>query len=585
MKSIATPFLAVFLTSTTLLALPCQDEEEFDLARLEAQFAQQMSGCQMVGLFTTRDPEKKPQRDSYTILKVRKLRDSKWQFLARVEYQEKPITVPLVVDVKWAGDTPVIQVTDMKIPFLGTYTARVVIYRGEYAGTWSGVGYGGQMYGKIVPPQGKGKKKAAVGNWPTWRGADGTCVAAEGSNPPVTWSDDENIKWKVEIPGKGSSSPIIWGDKVYVTTAIETDKEGTAPATRGGRGGRSGGIPGFTSARPSKVHEFVVYALNRQDGSVAWRQVVKKAVPHEGGHATASQASNSPITDGERIYAHFGSRGLHCLDVSGKLLWSKDFGLMRTAASFGEGSSPALHGNTLVMVWDHEGDSFVAAFDKVSGKELWRKARRESTSWSTPLITEVGGKAQVILTASGASRGYDLETGEILWSVSGMTRNPIPSPIQVDGIAYLMSGFQGSTMQAIKLAGAEGNLRDSDNLLWTHRRGTSYVPSAMVYQGEVYFLRVSNGVLSCLDAKTGEAHYEGKRMRRMGTVYSSPVAAAGRIYFTSRRGYTKVIKAGSKYEELATNRLHDTIDGTAAIVGNEIYMRGEKHLYCIAEKK
>jgi hypothetical protein len=239
MKAIAIPFLAVFLTSTTLLALPCQDEEEFDLAKLEAQFVQQMSGCQMVGLFTTRDPEKKPQRDSYTILKVRKLRDSKWQFLARVEYQKKPITVPLVVDVKWAGDTPVIQVTDMKIPFLGTYTARVVIYRGEYAGTWSGVGYGGQMYGKIVPPQGKGKKKAAAGNWPTWRGADGTCVAAEGSNPPVTWSDDENIKWKVEIPGKGSSSPIIWDDKVYLTTAVETDEEGAAPSARGGRGGRS----------------------------------------------------------------------------------------------------------------------------------------------------------------------------------------------------------------------------------------------------------------------------------------------------------------------------------------------------------
>ncbi|MEE2886338.1 MAG: PQQ-binding-like beta-propeller repeat protein, partial [Planctomycetota bacterium] len=367
--------------------------------------------------------------------------------------------------------------------------------------------------------------------------------------------------------------------------AVETDVEGTAAAGGGARSGRRGGIPGFTSSRPTKIHEFVVYALNRQDGSVAWRRVVKKAVPHEGGHATASQASNSPITDGERIYAHFGSRGLHCLDATGKVLWSKDFGLMRTAMSFGEGSSPSLYGNTLVVVWDHEGDSFVAAFDKVSGKELWRTDRREGTSWSTPLITEVGGKAQAILTAAGASRGYDLQSGEEIWRCSGMTRNPIPSPIHVDGVAYLMSGFQGSTMQAIKLAGAKGNLRDSDNLLWTHRRGTSYVPSAMVYQGEIYFLRVSNGVLTCLDAKTGDVHYEGQRMRRMGTVYSSPVAAAGRIYFTSRRGYTKVIKAGEKYEELATNRLHDIIDGTPAIVDNEIYMRGEKHLYCIAEQK
>jgi len=582
MKQFLIQILVLSLTSASAIALPGQDDES-DPAVLERQFAEQMTGCQMVGLFTMRDSDKAPQRDSYTILKVRKLRDSKWQFLARVEYQEKPITVPLVVDVKWAGDTPVIQVTDMKIPFLGTYTARVVIYRGEYAGTWSGVGYGGQMFGKIVPPQGKGKSGAAAGNWPTWRGTDGTCVAAQGCNPPVKWSDDENIKWKVAVPGKGSSSPIIWGDRIYVTTAIETEAEGQAGSSSGGS--RRGGIPGFTSARPTKVHEFVVYALNRADGSVVWRQVVKKAVPHEGGHATASQASNSPITDGERIYAHFGSRGLHCLDAAGKVLWSKDFGQMRTAMSFGEGSSPALHGNTLVVIWDHEGDSFVAAFDKVTGKELWRKERRESTSWSTPLITEVGGKPQVILTASRASRGYDLSSGEPLWSCSGMTRNPIPSPIQVGGIAYLMSGYQGSTMQAIKLAGAQGNLRDSDNLLWTHSRGTSYVPSAIVYKGGVYFLRVSNGVLTCLDAKTGEVNYEGQRMRRMGTVYSSPVAAAGRIYFTSRRGYTKVIKAGTKYEELATNRLHDVVDGTPAIVGDEIYMRGEKFLYCIAEKK
>lgn len=581
MNPIAVHSLALLLLSAAAPAMSMQDDE-FDQAELERQFTEQMTGCRMVGLFTMRDSKKKPQRDSYTILKVRKLRDSKWQFMARVEYQKKPITVPLVVDVKWAGDTPVIQVTDMKIPFLGTYTARVLIYRGEYAGTWSGVGYGGQMYGKIVPGQGKQKKQSAAGNWPSWRGTDGSCIAAKGSNPPVEWGDDKNMKWKVKIPGKGSSSPIIWGDKVYVTTAIETDVEGTQASSSGG--GR-GGIPGFTSRRPTNIHEFVVYALNRKDGSVAWRRIVKKTVPHEGGHSTSSQASNSPVTDGARIYAHFGSRGLHCLDLSGKVLWSKDFGLMRTAASFGEGSSPALHGNTLVMAWDHEGDSFVAAFDKRTGKELWRKARRERTSWSTPLITMVGGKAQAILTASGASRGYDLETGEVLWSCSGMTRNPIPSPIHVDGIAYLMSGFQGSTMQAIKLAGAEGNLRDSDNLLWTHRQGTSYVPSAMVYQGGVYFLRVSSGVLTCLDAKSGKVHYEGKKMRRMGTIYSSPVAAAGRIYFTSRRGYTKVLKAGSSYQELATNRLHDIIDGTAAIAGNEIYMRGEKFLYCIAEQK
>ncbi len=579
MNTTAAPFFAVWLLTASLAALPQQDGE-FDQAQLEQQFAEQMSGCRMVGMFTLRDPKKKPQRDSYTILKVKKLRGSKWQFKARVEYRKVPVTVPLVVDVKWAGDTPVIQVTDMNIPFLGKYSARVVVYDGEYAGTWSGVGYGGQMYGKIVKAKAKAKADA---NWPSWRGSDGTCVAAEGSNPPTTWSDEKNIKWKVKIPGKGSSSPITWGNRIYVTTAIETDEEGAAPAAAGRS--RFGGFGGMTSRRPTNKHEFAVYALNRGDGSVAWRRVVNKTVPHEGGHATASQASNSPITDGKRIYAHFGSRGLHCLDAAGSILWSKDFGRMRTAMSFGEGSSPALYGNTLVVGWDHEGDSFVAAFDKESGKELWRKSRRQGTSWSTPVVVDVGGRPQVILTASRASRAYDLETGEVIWSCSGMTRNTIPSPICVDGVAYLMSGFQGSSLQAIKLAGAKGDIRDTEHMLWTHNQGTPYVPSGIVYQGRVYFLRVSSGVLSCLDAKTGEPQFEGQKMRRMGTTYSSPVAANGRIYFTSRRGYTKVIKASGDYEELATNRLHDIIDGTPAIVGNEIYMRGEKFLYCIAEQQ
>jgi outer membrane protein assembly factor BamB len=255
---------------------------------------------------------------------------------------------------------------------------------------------------------------------------------------------------------------------------------------------------------------------------------------------------------------------------------------MRIPNSFGEGSSPALYKDTLVVIWDHEGDSFITALDKKTGAPRWRKERRERTSWSTPLVVEVGGKPQVLVSATGASCAYDLKTGEVLWTCSGMTSNAIPSPAYADGMAYLMSGFRGYKLQAIKLAGAKGNLRGTDALVWEHGEQTSYVPSHLVYQGNVYFLRDSSGVLSCLDAKTGEVRYQGKRMSRIGTTYSSPVGAGGKVYITSRRGYTKVLEAGPKYKEIATNRLKDMIDGTPAIVGDEIYFRGEKHLYCIA---
>ncbi|MBK8977240.1 MAG: PQQ-binding-like beta-propeller repeat protein [Planctomycetes bacterium] len=419
--------------------------------------------------------------------------------------------------------------------------------------------------------------------WPNWRGPDGTGAAPAG-DPPVEWSEEQNVRWKVPIPGVGCSSPVVWSDRVYVTTAIETDREGAAPGgepagddrrRRGGRGARG----------PSKVYEFRVLCLDRADGSTVWDTKVNECVPHEGSHPTASMASASPIVDGERVYAFFGSRGLHCLDLKGEILWSKDLGRMRIAAGFGEGASPALFGDTLVVNWDHEGESFVAAFDRESGDELWRTPRDEQTSWSTPLVVEVGDRAQVIISATGASRGYDLTTGKEVWTLGGMTQNCIPTPIHQDGVAYLMSGFRGSALQAVRLAGAKGDLKGGDHVLWTHGAGTSYTPSALLYDGRLYFLAGNEAVLTCVDAKTGTVQYEGQRIAGLRTVYSSPVGVHGRVYITSREGVTKVIKAGAEYGELATNKLDETFDGTAAIVGDEIYLRGRESLYCIARSE
>jgi outer membrane protein assembly factor BamB len=426
---------------------------------------------------------------------------------------------------------------------------------------------------------------AAEDGWRNWRGPTGNGTALSG-DPPTKWSEERNIRWKVALPGLGSSSPVILGDCVYLTSAVKTERVGDSAGggeepERDER--RRGSRRGHGSSPPVNIHEFVVLSYDRLTGEELWRTTVSEGVPHEAIHSTASQASNSPVTDGKHVFAFFGSRGMHCLDLEGKIIWSKDFGRMRTRNQFGEGSSPALHGETLVIPWDHEGDSFLVALDKKSGDEKWRRERDEASNWTTPRIVEVQGKAQVIVPGTSASIAYDLESGETIWSCTGMTGNVIPTPVYEDGVVYLMSGFRGAALQAIRLEGAKGNLDESENLLWTHDDDTSYTPSALLHGGRLYFVRTNSGVLSCLDAKSGDVHYEGQRLDGLRTVYSSPVGIADRIYVISRGGTTAVIAAGDEYRVLATNELDDGFDASPAIVGDAIYLRGMKSLYCIAE--
>ncbi len=426
--------------------------------------------------------------------------------------------------------------------------------------------------------------------WAAWRGPDGNGTAP-GEKPPVEWSEEKNVRWKRALPGLGHATPVIWGDRIYVTTAVETDREGEGAGVGEeeegeepqGRSGRRGGRGGWGSRpAPTKIHEFVVLCLDRESGEDVWQSKVTEAVPHEAGHSDSTQASNSPLTDGEHIYAFFGSRGIHCLDMEGELQWSREFGLMRTSMQFGEGASPALHGDSLVITWDHEGDSFIVALDKGSGDELWRRERDEPTTWATPLIVSVEGKPQVIVPGTGMSRAYDLKSGEVVWSLGGMTRNCIPSPNYADGVVYLMSGFRGNSLQAVRLEGAKGDLIGGPNVLWTHDRKTSYVPSALLYDGLLYFLSGNSGSLTCMDAETGDVLYEDQRLDGVRSVYSSPVGADGRVYITSRKGATKVLAHGREYEELATNQLDDGVDASLVIVDDRIYLRGTKSLYCIA---
>lgn len=409
-------------------------------------------------------------------------------------------------------------------------------------------------------------------DWPQWRGPLGAGVAPE-SNPPTEWSEQKNIRWKVEIPGRAHATPIVLGDRVYVQTAVAIGK----PAGGEEQGRRR-------PPKPSEPVKFNVLALDRKSGAKVWETTVNGQVPVEGTHPDATYASASPVTDGEHLYAYFGSYGLYCLDFNGKVVWEKNLGEMHTRNEFGEGSSPALYGDTLVIVWDHEGEDFIIALDKKTGEQRWKFDRDEPTTWSTPLVVDVNGKPQVIVNAYKEARGYDLASGDVIWRTKGMTQNVIPSPVYSDGIAYLLSGFRGAAAKAIRLADAKGDLADSKAVVWSYDKDTPYVPSPLLYQARLYFLEGTKGVLTCLDAKSGEKLFGPQRLEGVQGVYASIVGAAGRVYIVSRDGKTLVLKAGSTFELLATNTLDEGFESSPAIAGDEIFLRGRDHLYCIGAK-
>ena len=409
--------------------------------------------------------------------------------------------------------------------------------------------------------------------WPQWRGplANGVATAA---NPPIAWSETRNVRWKVEIPGRGSSSPIVWGERLFLTTAVPVGVAGNAQhAPRGG-------------LEPRGVHRFVVLAIDRRTGRTIWERVAREQEPHEAGHfQNATWASGSAMTDGQTVFAYFESFGLYAYDMDGTLLWQKDLGDKRMRNQFGEGSTPALHGNTLVIVWDHlnGSGSFVVALDTRDGRELWRMPREEIDTWATPLILEVNGRPQAIVGAQRRIRSYDLETGRIVWEGDGLTMNPIPSPVHEDGLVILMSGFQGNDLRAIRVAEARGNIDGTSAVAWSYNRDTPYVPSPIIADGVLYFLKSNSGIVSAFDANTGKPHYQNQRLDGLPNVFSSPVAARGRVYFTGREGATIVLKSGPTFEVLATNMLDDGFDASAALVDNEMYMRGYKYLYAITQ--
>jgi outer membrane protein assembly factor BamB len=410
-------------------------------------------------------------------------------------------------------------------------------------------------------------------SWGMWRGPLGT-GAAPTADPPLEWSETKNVKWKIEIPGRGSSTPVIWGDRIFLLTAVPAGVS-TADAHQP-RGGVS----------PRIAHQFQVLAINRADGKVVWQRTAREEVPHEASHQdNGTWASASAITDGQHVIASFESRGIYCYDMNGTLVWQKDLGDKRMRNEFGEGSTPALHGNTLVVVWDHfvPGESFIVALDKRTGAERWRVKRDEIDTWATPAIVEEGGRTHVVVPGMNRLRSYDLATGATLWETAGLTMNPIPSPVAGEGMVFATSGFRGNSLKAIRLAGAKGDISGTGHVVWTLDRDTPYVPSPLLYEGVLYILKTNNGLLSAFDAKTGKPHYQVQRLEQAPNVFASPIGAAGRVYIAGRDGTTVVVKHGPTFEVLATNTLDDGFDGSPAAVGRELYLRGYRYLYRISE--
>ena len=431
----------------------------------------------------------------------------------------------------------------------------------------------------------------AASQWPSWRGPQANGVATD-AHPPIQWSETNHVQWKVALPGRGSSTPILWDDQVFILTAIPTGPEAAAETAdasgqppdrseRPRRGGAGGG--GGMVDRPTRAQQFTVLSFDRKTGKQRWTQSPRTQLPHEGHHKDHGFASASPVTDGKHLIVSFGSFGLYGYDLKGKLLWEKDLGDMRTRNSFGEGSSPALDGNTVVVLWDHEGDDFIVALDKRDGRELWRQTRDEPTGWCTPLIVSYGGRKQVIVNGTNKIRSYDLKDGKLLWECAGQTVNAIPSAVASQDRVFVMSGYRGNALQALRLD-RSGDLTGTDGIVWSHAKSTPYVPSPLLVSDTLYFVSNNSALLSAFDAVTGKAHFEAERLDGLNGVYASPVAADGRIYVVGRDGNTAVLRHGSRLEVLAKNHLEDGFDASPAIVGRQIFLRGRQSLYCISEK-
>lgn len=409
--------------------------------------------------------------------------------------------------------------------------------------------------------------------WPQWRGPLNTGMAQ--GDAPLRWDDKRNVRWRLPIPGRGHSTPVVAGNRLFLTTAVPTGRVTTRPPGRSRAGG---------GAADGLEHRLEVLAIARDTGTVLWQRTAAVATPHEGYHRTyGSYASNSPVTDGSRVFAFFGSRGLYAYDVDGTLLWQKDFGVqMRMDQAFGEGTPLALHDGRLLLHFDHLDTGFMVMLDPATGREVWRTARTEPYNWAGPYVATHEGRRQIILSGLTV-RGYDFETGKLLWEAEGLGENTIPQPVQHGDLVFAMSGHTVNRLMAIRL-GRTGTLTGTDAIVWSTTRGTSYTPSPLLHDGRLYVL-TDRGLFSSFDAATGRPLYQQARLPNPYNFKASPVGANGRVYLASEEGDVIVVAMGDTFEVLAVNTLADqSFIASPIIVEGDIYLRSQTHLFRIGER-
>ena len=419
-------------------------------------------------------------------------------------------------------------------------------------------------------------------NWPQWRGPGGLGVSTE-SGLPTEWTPTTNIVWKTDVPGRGHSSPIVWGDRIFLTTSFKgKDVPGRkAPVHRD-----FNNQPGYVHPDAVDIeyeHALKVIALDAKSGANVWERTAYDGLMFDDHHRKNTYASPTMATDGRLAYAFFESLGVYAYDFGGALKWHADLGGI-IKAGLGPGTSPVLYENFVILQCDQEmgAGSFIVGLDRATGKEVWRTPRTNRRSWATPLLVRVDDHDELIASGAESVIAYDPATGRERWRANGTQSHPIPSPVAGHGLVFMTAGSQAKRALAIRLGGS-GNLTDSASIVWRYNKGTAYVPSPILY-GRYLYLMSDTGLLTCLDALTGERLYEGGRVPVPATFTASPVAFDDWILLTSEDGDTFVIKAGPTHGVSRTNSVGEPVYASPAIANGRIYIRGEHHVFAIGKK-
>lgn len=425
-------------------------------------------------------------------------------------------------------------------------------------------------------------------NWPSFRGPSATGIV-EGFAAPVNWDIDssKNILWKTPIPGLGHSSPAIWGDYIFVTTAVKTKGQSSLKV------GLYGDIQ---SEIEDDVFTWQIFCLNRKNGTIIWDKIAHMGKPKVKRHPKSSHANSTPCTDGTYVIAFFGSEGLFCYDIKGNLVWKKDLGILdsgyyrRPSAQWGGGSSPIIHDQMVIIQCDVQKNSFIAAYNLMDGSLIWKVPRDEVPTWSTPTVYSGKLHSQIILNGYKHIGGYDIKTGEEIWKLKGGGDIPVPTPIVAEDLIFITNAHgRMSPIYAVKIS-ATGNITLDQNsssnkfIAWSIRRGGNYMTTPIVY-GDFLYCCFDNGRLSCFAAKTGKILYRERLSSKSVGFSSSPVAADGKIYFTSEKGEVYVVKAGPEFKLLSVNPMRETCMATPAISQGCLFFRTRNNLVAIVNNK